>query len=276
MARRPHVTTEGLGAWDRTRATFLGTSPSRAPYRDPMPPMTDPIDVRGLGLPDLPGGWSLEAYPIHDDVDIELYVPVEPDALLDDTEVQERNRYNDAMPYWAWIWDSAPRLARQISGDLHGRSGPISILEVGAGLGFAGLGVAAALGPRAEVLLTDHDPAAVQALGVQIDRNRPVRARASALDWNKPRALEDQRFDVIIGCDVIYEARSHEPLLALLGAHLASDGVAWFGDPGRTRAPGFVRRAEGAGFTVATLDAGGEARPLEAGQYRAIRLAAGG
>ncbi|MEO0663421.1 MAG: methyltransferase, partial [Planctomycetota bacterium] len=205
------------------------------------------IDPKEHDLPDLVGGWSLERYAVTRDASVDLFVPREPDALLDDVEVQERNRYNDSMPYWAWVWDSAPVLARQVAEDLGDRSRPARVLEVGAGLGLVGLGVAAALGPRAEVLLTDHDPDAVRALEAQIVKNGATRTRAMHFDWNEPRALAGERFDVVIGCDVTYEARSHEPLLGLLGSALDRDGVAWFGDPGRTRAPGFVRRAEAAG-----------------------------
>jgi len=223
-------------------------------------------------LPHVPGGWATEAYDVRDGVAVRLHVPRTPDVLLDDAEVQERNRYNDAMPYWAWVWDSAPVLARQVVDGLDGGPRRVRALEIGAGLGLVGLGVAASLGPRADVLLTDHDPAAVQALDAQIELNGLANATADELDWESPRALEGRSFDVVIGCDVVYEARSHGPVLALLEAHLARGGAAWFGDPGRTRLPGFLRRAESAGWSVTTLDARGAARPPEAGEYRAVRL----
>ena len=109
------------------------------------------IDPKEHALPDLVGGWSLERYAITGAASVDLFVPREPDALLDDVEVQERNRYNDSMPYWAWVWDSAPVLARQVAEDLSDRSRPARVLEVGAGLGLVGHGVAAALGTRAAV-----------------------------------------------------------------------------------------------------------------------------
>lgn len=227
---------------------------------------------QGAPLPDIEGGWSTESYAVSRDVAVRLHVPRTPDALLDDSEVLERNRYNDAMPYWAWVWDSAPLLARQVVEGMEAAGSRARVLEVGAGLGLVGLGVAASLRGRADVLLTDHDPAAVQALGAQIELNGLTNVAAAELDWGSPGALAGERFDVVIGCDVVYEARSHELLLALLDAHLAERGAAWFGDPGRSRLPGFVRRAEAAGWRVDALDAEGTARPPAAGEYRALRL----
>ena len=235
----------------------------------------DEVDAKALALPELTGGWALECFWVPDldeGVDLELYVPCEPDALLDDVVVQERNRYNDAMPYWAWIWDSAPHVLGSIIRGLGSDRKSARVLEVGAGLGFVGLGLAKALGPAAQVLVTDHDPDAVQTLRAQIERNGLSNASAMELDWNDASALEGQSFDVVIGCDVAYEARSHAPLLELLAAALAPFGVAWFADPGRTRAPGFKRRAEELGWRVETLDENDAKLPLEAGRYRALRL----
>lgn len=226
----------------------------------------------GAELPEIEGGWAVESYDVRDGVAVRLHVPRTPDVLLDDAEVQERNRYNDAMPYWAWVWDSAPVLARQVAASVGDVGRSARALEVGAGLGLVGLGVAASLGGRAEVLLTDHDPAAVQALRAQIALNGLANASAAELDWESPHALRGQRFDVVIGCDVVYEARSHGPLLALLEAYLAERGAAWFGDPGRTRLPGFLRRAAASGWRVDTFDADGAPRPPAAGEYRAVRL----
>ncbi|MEM8710474.1 MAG: hypothetical protein AAGG01_05945, partial [Planctomycetota bacterium] len=84
-------------------------------------------------LPSLEGGWELGEYDL-----VSLWVPREPDALLDDAGVQERNRFNDTMPYWAWLWDSAPTMMRALIDRCVGGR----VLEVGAGLGLVGLGVA--------------------------------------------------------------------------------------------------------------------------------------
>lgn len=226
-------------------------------------------------LPPLEGGWELETFGSHGGAPLRLFVPRAPDALLDDAEVQERNRFNDAMPYWAWVWDAAPVMVGQLAAALRdpGRGRPLRVLELGAGLGLVGLGLGCALGEGVRVTLTDHDPTAVRAMAVQIEVNGLGRSTtAEELDWNAPWPDDRERHDVVIASDVLYEARSHEPILGLLGRCLAPGGTAWFADPGRARSPGFLRRAEARGFRAISLDQHGEPAEPEIGSYRLYRL----
>ena len=66
-------------------------------------------------LPELAGGWARQSLEISSDLEVELFVPAAPDELLDDDAVVARNEFNDSMPYWAWLWDSAPTMARRIA-----------------------------------------------------------------------------------------------------------------------------------------------------------------
>lgn len=217
-------------------------------------------------LPPLAGGWELRSLAAGA-VGVELWVPSAPDALLDDPDVIQRNQVHDAMPYWAWVWDSAPRCAALLAaGALVPRG---ALLEVGAGLGLVGL-VAARLGAAA-VTFSDHDPLARAALAVNARRNG-VEAAVIDLDWRAPATFPPGPFDVVVGCDVVYEAGAHEPLLDLLAALLAPGGEAWFADPGRSRLAGFVRRAEARGHRVTILGADGRPQPLAPGEFRVVRL----
>ena len=54
------------------------------------------------------------------------------------------------------------------------------------------------------------------------------------LDWRRPAA---RRFDVILGCEVIYDAALHDPLLATLATMLAPGGTVWLADHGRMHTP---------------------------------------
>ncbi len=240
--------------------------PSELPHGDPRPAAGDPPSRPELpSLPELPGGWEerhVELGPFA----VPLWVPRAPDALLDDPDVIQRNQVHDAMPYWAWVWDSAPRLAALVARGVLAPRGPL--LEVGAGLGLVGL-VAARLG--AAVTLSDHDPLARAALAVNA-RHNGVTVAVSALDWRAPETYPRGPFPTIVGCDVVYEAGAHTPLLDLLDALLAPSGAAWFADPGRSRLAGFVRRAEARGYRVATLDADGAPAPLAPGEFRVLRL----
>ena len=67
-------------------------------------------------FPPLAGGWELRTFDLPGGARVELRAPRDPERLLDDEAVQERNRFNDSMPYWAWIWDSAPTMARLLAG----------------------------------------------------------------------------------------------------------------------------------------------------------------
>ena len=88
---------------------------------------------------------------------IRLARPVEPDRLLDDPAVHDRNRRDDYMPYWAYLWPGAGMLAEAVItrwGDA--QPGDDEVLELGCGLGLGGL-AAMSLGFR--VRFSDYNPA---------------------------------------------------------------------------------------------------------------------
>lgn len=218
------------------------------------------------GLPPLAGGWEARTLGAGES-EVRLWVPSAPDALLEDADVIARNRFNDAMPYWAWLWDSAPRLAGLVAGA--GWASGRRVLELGAGLGLVGL-TAAKLG--CTVTLSDHDPLALAAARVNAAANGLSDVAVLDLDWRALEAAPRAAFDVVVGCDVLYEANAHVPLLDVVERCLAPGGVAWFADPGRTRAPAFVRRAEARGYAVDVSDEWAERAALEPGAFRLIVL----
>ena len=86
--------------------------------------------------------------------------PGDPDRLLDDPAVLDWNRRDDYMPYWAYLWPGAYLLAdavmREPWPDRARMQGAFDALEIGCGLGLAGL---AALSQGRTVLFTDYDVA---------------------------------------------------------------------------------------------------------------------
>lgn len=244
-------------------------------------------------LPPLAGGWETKHFEFQtrEEADasaqptLRLLVPREPEGLLEDTAHLERRNFNESMPYWAWLWDSAPRMASLLVdrgvGSVRGPAGTdppradgVRVLEIGAGLGLVGLAVAHCT--RAYVTLSDHEELALTSLRAQVELNELDRVQVEPLDWNHLENLSDglvdQRFDAILGSEVIYESGTHVPILALLERLLAKDGEAWFADPGRTRSPGFQRRASDAGFDVEVFSDAGHPTELERGRFALLRL----
>jgi predicted nicotinamide N-methyase len=199
----------------------------------------------------------LQRIPVGDG-EIDLVQPAVPDAFLDDPAVLAANRRDDYMPYWSYLWPAAATMADALS--RAGWPAGAEVLELGCGVGLVGV---AALQQGWRVTLSDYDPVSVDCALLNAARNG-VRELATGLvlDWRTPL---DRRWPYIIGCEVTYEARNHSVLLSLLEAMLASDGVAWFGDPGRSQAPHFVAQALGRGFHVRVLDEELQSRGHETG-----------
>ena len=164
----------------------------------------------------------------------------------------------DADPYWAALWPSSVALARGVAGVvLDGREGMdgteqaamdggdrhdsslagLSVCDMGAGLGLAGL--AAAKRGAKSVSFYDREPLALQCCllsaeangltvavghaGTVSDGTMPTRTHgtrgtvcvAEVFDWNAVSA--DQRtFDLVLACDVLYEAHAVAPVAALI------------------------------------------------------------
>ena len=73
---------------------------------------------------------------------IRLVRPTDPDRMLDDPAVRDWNRRDDYMPYWAYLWPAAYLLAEAVAREpwpVDPEGGPIEALEIGCGLGLAGL-----------------------------------------------------------------------------------------------------------------------------------------
>ena len=133
------------------------------------------------------------------------------------------------LPYWAELWDSAFGIGQFLvnRGSPGGRK---SALDLGCGMGFAGM-VAAAMGYR--VMLADMETEALLFAQVNV-----AGARTRRLDWRVDQLSE--RFDLIIGADVLYDRKQWEFLEPFWRAHLAEGGSVLLGEPGRQTGDLFV------------------------------------
>ena len=133
-------------------------------------------------------------------VELRLARPASPEALIDENEF-ERDEF---LPYWAELWPAALALAETLP-DVAG----LRVVELGCGLGVTSL-VAAARG--ADVTASDWSADAIELLRRNATGNG-LALRAEVRDWREPW---QERFDLALAADVLYERRNVEPVLARL------------------------------------------------------------
>jgi predicted nicotinamide N-methyase len=162
--------------------------------------------------------------------ELRLLQPAEAAEIPDDHQVE----WAPLAPYWSVLWRSGVALARELDDeDLRGKR----VVELGCGLGVPSLAAARA---GAEALATDGD---VDALGLvaRNARENGVELETSMVDWGDPDHLVERGpFDLVFGCDILYERQGVAFLLDLL-PRLAP--VAWMADPGRPASEAFLEQA---------------------------------
>lgn len=154
---------------------------------------------------------------------------------------------DERLPYWADLWTSSIDLAgwlleREMAGK--------SVLELGSGVGLAGIAAARA---GARVMLTDYETDALLFARYNALMNLPAgafrgRVRCLPMDWRAPDV--DEQFDVIIGADIVYERRNFLPVLSLMQTHLRPGGCALLTEPDRTVGQVFLAAAKEFPFSV--------------------------
>ena len=148
------------------------------------------------------------------------------------------------LPYWAELWDSSigigTWLVNRGSKEKAIASRPtthdprLSVLDLGCGIGLAGT-VAAMLG--AKVCFGDIERDCLLFARLNGLRYSP-HVRAKKVDWQRDDLGE--RFDLIIGSDVLYDRSQWEFLDPFFRKHLNSDGRVLLGEPGRPTGELFV------------------------------------
>src|SRR5262249_36892631 len=153
------------------------------------------------------------------------------DRLLDDPAVLAANIKDDYMPYWADIWPASRMMAKALLREPIERfqrrnDGPIVALELGCGLGLAGI---AALKRGMYVIFSDYDLTALQFAERNARLNGYSNFQLLPLDWRAPpdRAC----VPLIIAADLTYELRNIDPLIALIKKLLLPEGVCFLTDP---------------------------------------------
>lgn len=160
---------------------------------------------------------------------LDILRPPSADELIDEAAFDEE----EFLPYWAELWPSGLALARHVAArDLGG----LRVLELGCGLGLPSL---AATLRGADVLATDWAEDAIELLWRNAERNG-VFVRAARLRWSEPEPLLCAApWDVVLGADLLYEARNAEQLGELLPE---LGGEVLLAEPGRPYAREFLGR----------------------------------
>ncbi len=121
------------------------------------------------------------------------------------------------FPLWSKVWEASLLLASKLA------ARPVDpaarLLELGAGLGVSGL-VAAAFGH--DVTITEYDPHALAFLEANRLENDCGHARIRRLDWHHLDL--DERFDVILGSELIYKESDFDAMRSLFRGLLQPGG----------------------------------------------------
>ncbi len=162
------------------------------------------------------------------------------DYLLDLVET------DDDVPFWAVLWPAALGMAEYFweNTAFDGKR----ILELGAGLGLVGI-VAAAKG--AEVVQTDFIPEALRLAERNAGINGINKIRYVLADWRKFPL--DERFDLILGSDILYEPTLHPFLRDIFQNNLKPGGTVVLADPGRDDAKSFISNLQNKGYHIDTV-----------------------
>lgn len=156
-------------------------------------------------------------------------------------------------PYGIVLWPAAIALAHEVAA--RGLAGK-RILELGAGTGLPGI-VAAALGAR--VVQTDRQKLVLHVCKLNADRNRVVAIEHRVADWTQ--WSETDRYDVILGSDILYSEPLQPDLRHIFDTNLAPGGTVLISDPYRETSVACLEAMEAAGWRV-TMDKWTVGRPV--------------
>ena len=182
------------------------------------------IDVATISLVREKVGLNELNIPVSDEdgsAVLSLLAPKDEQALLE-LYMENESKFV-GLPLWGAVWPAALALTR------HANIGQLctgaTCMELGCGLGLAGIAAAVTGKPRS-MLLTDYDPVAVEMSVLNAERCgvREV-CSGAALDWLKLDAWPESEFDLVIGADILYEPEMLGPLTAVLTRTIKPGGL---------------------------------------------------
>lgn len=143
-----------------------------------------------------------------------------------------------SFPFWIRLWEAAIVLSEYMAGLPVDRE--TSVLELGAGLGAPGLTAAAA---GFSVTLSDYEELILDFERINAAASKLDNVRFTLLDWLNPPEME--RYDVIIGAEILFREDFFQPLLNVLRRALKPDGVIYMAHDSKRRSlEPFLKLAE--------------------------------
>ena len=189
-------------------------------------------------------------------------------VLTHDDEQHFLREFRDRLPYGVALWPAAIALAHDVAGRADALRGA-RVLELGAGTGLPGI-VAASLGAR--VVQTDRHQMAMSVCKHNGELNGISAIEHRLADW---AAWDDaERYDWIIGSDILYGESMHPHLRHIFETNLAPGGRILLSDPFRAPSLRLLESLEAAGWRIslAKWNLGEETSPRPIGVFE---LAAG-
>lgn len=151
----------------------------------------------------------------------------------------------DRLPYGVALWPAAIALAHDVAARADAFRGR-RVLELGAGTGLPGI-VAASFGAR--VVQTDRHALALSVCEQNGARNGVATVAYRLADW---AAWDDaERYDWILGADILYGEAAHPHLRRIFADNLAPGGRVLVADPFRSMSLRLLEALEADGWTVA-------------------------
>ena len=147
-------------------------------------------------------------------------------------------------PYGFALWPAAIALAHELASRADTLAGK-RVLELGAGTGLPGI-VAATFG--AQVVQTDRHDAALELGRSNAERNGARSIEHRIADWTQ--WPDTERYDLILGADVIYAPRLHPSLRTIFDTNLAAEGSLLLADPFRPASIELLESMERDGWRV--------------------------
>lgn len=143
---------------------------------------------------------------------LSLFTPRSIDRFIDPDNTMQN------FPLWAKIWEASVLLASFLF------SLPVppqkTMLEIGSGIGMVGIAAAKA---GHSVTMSEGNPDALNFARANALANGFPEMAIERLDWNAPQL--ENRFDYIVGSEIVYKSETIDCLEALFDRYLNPDGT---------------------------------------------------